>query len=153
MLGVTVATFGLSTVALLVIAIFALLASLGGWRSDWESDAECTSQQHTADVSALLVIVIGGVVALAVIYAFFNATLGRHGDALSGRLKLAFAVCAFPDSRRIGRGLPCGRTTRSATQPGNLPGRWRDSPHAVGLDAAPISAGVSIRSEGLSFTA
>jgi hypothetical protein len=96
MLGVTVVTFGASTVAIVVIAILALLASLGGWCSDWETDAECTSQQHSADISALLVLVIGGLVALAVVYAIFNVALGRHRQTLRGSLKLAFAVCAFP---------------------------------------------------------
>jgi hypothetical protein len=95
-LAVTIVTFGLSVVATVVISILALLTALGGWCSDWESDTECTSQQHAADVSALLVLVIGGVVAVAVIYALLNATLGRHRESLGGRPKLVLAVCAFP---------------------------------------------------------
>ena len=96
MLGVTVLTFGASAVAIIVIAIVALLASLGGWCSDWESDAECTSQQHSAEVSALLVLAVGGLIALAVVYAIFNGALGRHRENLPGSRKLGFAVCAFP---------------------------------------------------------
>jgi len=96
LLGVTVVTFGASAAAIVVIAIVALLVSLGGWCSDWESDAECTSRQHSAEVSALLVLVVGGLIAFAVVYAIFNGALGRHRENLRGSLKLGFAVCAFP---------------------------------------------------------
>jgi hypothetical protein len=96
LLGLTTVSVIVAWLATAAMGFVLLLSALSGWCSDDATQAECASQQHSADVTAIVLGLLGLAIAVALTYAVVRGLSRPTIERRRWYLGAAVGILAMP---------------------------------------------------------